>query len=105
MRYHGIPWGYHEGTGCCFDRVVVVVTGIFRYISLNFRYDFGITAWTVLNIKAEGADNVTRVYYYLDTHSEILGLLVAGTAIGGSLGGVAGQFVSACLSLAVIEIA
>lgn len=62
--------------------------------SIIDRYDFGITAWTVLNIKARGMDDVSDVYKYLEVHAEVLGLLVACVALGGTIGGVAGRFVS-----------
>lgn len=56
-------------------------------------YDFGITAWNVLSIKAKGFQKVTPVYEYLADHPEMLGLLVACVPIGGAIGGVLGGLV------------
>lgn len=58
------------------------------------RYDFGITAWTLLNIKAKGAQDLTLVYKYLESHSEVLGLVLACSSVGGTAGGAIGRFVS-----------
>ena len=55
------------------------------------RYDFGITAWTVLLIKSRGAEHVSSVYVNLATHGEDLGILVALAAIGGMIGGIIGR--------------
>ncbi|CAN0080014.1 unnamed protein product [Scytosiphon promiscuus] len=56
-----------------------------------YGYDFGITAWSVLLIKARGAEGVSDLYYYLATHGEALGMLVASAAVGGFAEGVWGS--------------
>ena len=64
------------------------------YATLFFvlgRYDFGITAWTVLMIKGRGAEDASSVYVYLANHGEALGILVACSAIGGTIGGIIGR--------------
>lgn len=60
-------------------------------LMMLYGYDFGITAWTVLNIKAKGSEDLTIVYHYLETHSEVLGVVVAFSSIGGTIGGFSGR--------------
>lgn len=55
------------------------------------RYDFGITAWSVLLIKSRGQEAVSDVYVYLSNHGEALGILVACAPIGGFLEGLIGS--------------
>lgn len=55
------------------------------------RYDFGITAWSVLLIKSRGAEDVSSVYVFLSTHGEALGILVASAPIGGFVEGLIGS--------------
>lgn len=55
------------------------------------RYDFGITAWSVLLIKSRGAEDVSDVYVYLSNHGEALGILVASAPIGGFVEGLIGS--------------
>lgn len=68
--------------------VLVLVRGIFWPIFR--RYDFGITAWNVLDIKKQGQDGVSDVYVYLASNSEVLGILVACVPLGGVTGGLLG---------------
>ncbi len=56
-----------------------------------FRYDFGITAWSVLMLKTKGAEGVSELYDYLATHGEVLGILVACAPIGGFVEGLVGS--------------
>lgn len=60
------------------------------------RYDFGITAWSVLMIKARGLEGVSDLYYYLATHGEALGMLVAAAPVGGFIEGLLGSKVGGC---------
>ncbi|CAM9800570.1 unnamed protein product [Hapterophycus canaliculatus] len=56
-----------------------------------YGYDFGITAWSVLMIKAKGAEGVSDLYIYLATHGEALGMLVASAPVGAFIEGVVGS--------------
>lgn len=89
-----------DGTPACLHLVVPAPA---RFMFQYFRFDFGITAWTVLLIKSRGADGVSTVYEYLAQHSEVLGILVACVAFGGIIGGILGGKVSHFPSLDVLS--
>lgn len=85
-----------SATTCC---VAGVVCFMFYTFTPTNRYDFGITAWSVLMIKVRGADGVTDVYTYLATRGEALGFLVACAPIGGFIEGMIGSKVGGALCI------
>lgn len=80
---------------CCDNTTLLCLC---RYVNASFiRYDFGITAWSVLMIRQKGASGLSGIYTYLAARGEALGFIVACAPFGGFVEGIIGSKASLCV--------